>query len=75
MVIRPLLSSLGLTNHPKLGFFHASEVITMDDKPLVALKRKKDFVDDPRDRAGLSPATRVQRSAVAIPAVSSRRAS
>jgi len=42
MIIRPLLSSVGLANHPKLGFFQASEVITMDDKPLVALKRKKD---------------------------------
>lgn len=42
MVLRPLLSSNGLTNHPKLSLFQASEVITMDDKPLVALKRKKD---------------------------------
>jgi glycerol-3-phosphate acyltransferase PlsX len=42
MIIRPLLSSVGLAHHPKLGFFQASEVITMDDKPLVALKRKKD---------------------------------
>ena len=42
MIIRPLLSSAGLADHPKLGFFQASEVITMDDKPLVALKRKKD---------------------------------
>ncbi len=42
MVLRPLLSSHGLTNHPKLGLFQASEVITMEDKPLVALKRKKD---------------------------------
>jgi glycerol-3-phosphate acyltransferase PlsX len=42
MIIRPLLSSTGLTNHPKLGFFQASEVIMMDEKPLVALKRKKD---------------------------------
>jgi len=42
MVIRPLLSSTGLADHPKLSIFQASEVITMDDKPLVALKRKKD---------------------------------
>ena len=41
-VITPLLVSAGLANHPKLAVFHASEVITMDDKPLVALKRKKD---------------------------------
>jgi glycerol-3-phosphate acyltransferase PlsX len=42
MILRPLLSSAGLANHPKLAIFQASEVITMDDKPLVALKRKKD---------------------------------
>jgi phosphate acyltransferase len=42
MILRPLLSSTGLAEHPKLGLFQASEVITMDDKPLVALKRKKD---------------------------------
>ncbi len=41
-VIGPLLASAGLADHPKLAIFHASEVITMDDKPLVALKRKKD---------------------------------
>lgn len=42
MILRPLLSSVGLADHPKLSIFQASEVITMDDKPLVALKRKKD---------------------------------
>ena len=42
MVLRPLLSSNGLANHPKISLFQASEVITMEDKPLVALKRKKD---------------------------------
>jgi glycerol-3-phosphate acyltransferase PlsX len=42
MVIRPLLSSAGIAEHPKLGLFQASEVITMEDKPLLALKRKKD---------------------------------
>jgi glycerol-3-phosphate acyltransferase PlsX len=42
MILRPLLSSAGLEDHPKLVIFQASEVITMDDKPLVALKRKKD---------------------------------
>ena len=42
MILRPLLASAGLTDHPKLSIFQASEVITMDDKPLVALKRKKD---------------------------------
>lgn len=42
MVMRPLVANAGLTNHPKLDYFQASEVITMDDKPLVAFKRKKD---------------------------------
>jgi glycerol-3-phosphate acyltransferase PlsX len=42
MVLRPLLSSNGLADHPKIAVFQASEVIAMDDKPLVALKRKKD---------------------------------
>lgn len=41
-ILRPLASQAGLAAHPKLAFFHASEVITMDDKPLMALKRKKD---------------------------------
>ncbi len=41
-VLRPLAEQAGLKDHPKLGFFHASEVVTMDDKPLTALKKKKD---------------------------------
>lgn len=41
-VLKPLLTRLGLDGHPSLRLFHASEVITMDDKPLLALKRKKD---------------------------------
>lgn len=41
-VLKPLAANAGLTAHPKLSFFHASEVVTMDDKPLMALKRKKD---------------------------------
>ena len=41
-VLRPLLATAGLADHAKIAVFHASEVITMDDKPLVALKRKKD---------------------------------
>lgn len=40
--LKPLLEKEGLSSHPKLSLFHASEVIAMDDKPLVALKRKKD---------------------------------
>ena len=41
-VLRPLAAQHGLSNHPSLSFLHASEVITMDDKPVTALKRKKD---------------------------------
>lgn len=41
-VLTPLLKQHGLDGHPSLRLFHASEVITMDDKPIPALKRKKD---------------------------------
>ncbi len=41
-VLKPLLEKEGLSSHPNISIFHASEVITMDDKPLVALKKKKD---------------------------------
>jgi glycerol-3-phosphate acyltransferase PlsX len=41
-VLRPLLAKAGLTDHPLLQLSHASEVITMDDKPLLAIRRKKD---------------------------------
>jgi glycerol-3-phosphate acyltransferase PlsX len=40
--LRPLLTTAGLAGHPKVAILHASEVITMEDKPLQALKRKKD---------------------------------
>lgn len=40
--LKPLLEKAGLSSHPRVSCLHASEVITMDDKPLVALKRKKD---------------------------------
>ncbi|MBK1878645.1 phosphate acyltransferase PlsX [Pelagicoccus mobilis] len=40
--LKPLLEKEGLSSHPDISIFHASEVITMDDKPLVALKKKKD---------------------------------
>jgi glycerol-3-phosphate acyltransferase PlsX len=42
MVLKPLLKHAGLLNNDRLSVVHASEVITMDDKPLMALKRKKD---------------------------------
>ncbi|MDF9826894.1 glycerol-3-phosphate acyltransferase PlsX [Ereboglobus sp. PH5-10] len=41
-IVRKHVAEAGLDNHPKLSYFHASEVITMDDKPLVVLKKKKD---------------------------------
>ncbi len=40
--LRPLLNKTGLADSPLVSIFHASEVITMDDKPLVGLKKKKD---------------------------------
>src|ERR1043165_4413258 len=41
-VLGPLLKEAGLARSSRLSLYHASEVITMDDKPLNALKRKKD---------------------------------
>lgn len=40
--LSPLVASAGLQAHPRLSIVHASEVITMNDKPLKALKTKKD---------------------------------
>ena len=41
-VLNPLLDAAGLQSHARLSVVHAAEVITMEDKPLQALKRKKD---------------------------------
>lgn len=41
-VLTPLLQRAGLAHRSDLSIYHASEVVTMDDKPLMALKRKKD---------------------------------
>ena len=41
-VLRPLLDRAGLSKHPAVTLSHASEVITMQDKPLLAIRRKKD---------------------------------
>ncbi len=41
-VLKPLLTHAGLHRSERLSVFHASEVITMEDKPLNALKKKKD---------------------------------
>ena len=40
--LRGLAEKAGLGQHPKVTFFHASEVVTMEDKPLQAIKKKKD---------------------------------
>src|SRR5688572_31021355 len=41
-VLDPLLREMGLRRNNRLSIHHASEVVTMDDKPLAALKKKKD---------------------------------
>jgi glycerol-3-phosphate acyltransferase PlsX len=41
-VLRPIILHYGLHRNERLSVLHASEVITMEDRPLVALKRKKD---------------------------------
>jgi len=41
-VLEPLLISAGLKGHPGLSLLHAAEIITMEDKPLRAIARKKD---------------------------------
>lgn len=41
-ILKPLVAEAGLAGNENVSIFHASEVITMDDKPLVAIKRKKD---------------------------------
>jgi glycerol-3-phosphate acyltransferase PlsX len=40
--LSPLIAQTDFGGDDRVRVFHASEVITMDDKPLVALKRKKD---------------------------------
>lgn len=40
--LRKHAAAAQIENHAKLTYFHASEVVTMDDKPLVVLKKKKD---------------------------------
>ena len=41
-ILEPLLLQAGLNGHARLSIAHASEVITMEDKPLRAIARKKD---------------------------------
>lgn len=41
-ILRPLVNRLSPIKRQHVTIHHASEVVTMDDKPLMALKRKKD---------------------------------
>jgi phosphate acyltransferase len=41
-ILRPLIAAAGIEGTEGLRIHHASEVVTMDDKPLMALKKKKD---------------------------------
>jgi glycerol-3-phosphate acyltransferase PlsX len=41
-VLKPLLAQHGLSCGDRLSILHASEIVTMDDKPMVVLRRKKD---------------------------------
>lgn len=41
-VLRPLVDRISPAHRSHVTIHHASEVVTMDDKPLMALKRKKD---------------------------------
>ncbi len=40
--LRPLLAEAGLDRHPKLAIHHASEVVSMEDDVMTAIRRKKD---------------------------------
>jgi len=40
--LKPIILHYGLSRSERLSTLHATEVITMEDKPLVALKKKKD---------------------------------
>ena len=41
-VLEPLLRQAGLQGDARIALLHASEVVSMEDKPVEALKRKKD---------------------------------
>jgi glycerol-3-phosphate acyltransferase PlsX len=41
-VLEPALKAAGLTAHPKVTVLHTSEVITMGDEVMTAIKRKRD---------------------------------
>ena len=41
-ILKPLIKQAGIELSDRIQLFHASEVITMEDKPLAGLKQKKD---------------------------------
>lgn len=41
-VLAPIVAESGLEGHPKLQIKHASQIVEMDDKPLQAMKQKRD---------------------------------
>lgn len=41
-LLEPLLQQHGLASHPRVRLHAASEIVTMEDKPVLALRRKKD---------------------------------
>lgn len=41
-LLEPLLQKHGLASHPRVRLLPATEVVTMEDKPVQALRRKKD---------------------------------
>jgi phosphate acyltransferase len=41
-VLRPLAQAAGIARHPKISFQHASEVVTMDDEVMQAIRGKRD---------------------------------
>lgn len=41
-ILAPIVQSAGLQDHRKLSIQHASQIVDMEDKPLQAMKQKKD---------------------------------
>jgi len=41
-ILAPLIADAGLAGHPKLTIHHATQVVEMGDKPLQAMKQKRD---------------------------------
>ena len=41
-LLEPQLEQLNLINEPRISIHHASEVVSMDESPAIALKKKKD---------------------------------